>query len=123
MAKTALELTPEELKAYKPLAPNPSPGDLDRWERAWAHARTVARLLREKFGATRVVVFGSLTDRACFTQWSDIDLAAWGITPDDYYRAVAFVTGLSSEFELDLVDPACTRPALQKSIEREGIDV
>jgi predicted nucleotidyltransferase len=59
-------------------------------------AQKVAHLLRQKFGATRVVAFGSLAHRKWFSQWSDIDLAAWGISAYEFYRAVADVTELSS---------------------------
>lgn len=83
----------------------------------------MARLLRERFGATRVVVFGSLTRRAWFGAWSDIDLAAWDIPADRFYRAVAAVTGVSPDFAVDLVDPESYRPAVRRSIEQEGIDL
>jgi len=68
-----------------------------------------------------VVAFGSLAHRAWFSSWSDIDLAAWGIPPDQFYRAVAAVTGINSEFEVDLVDLEGCRPAVRQFIEREGI--
>jgi len=123
MSKTALELSEKEWQAYRPASsiveePNP-----DRLNRAWSLARTAANLLRERFGATRVVVFGSLAHDEWFTRWSDIDLAAWGISPDAFFRAVAAVTGLSTEFKLDLVDPQDCRPALRRAIEREGVAV
>jgi hypothetical protein len=40
-----------------------------------------------------------------------------------FYRTVAFVTGLSPEFEIDLVAPEDCRPALCQVIEREGVDL
>ena len=86
-------------------------------------ARTAARLLRERFGVDRVVAFGSLAHREWFTHWSDIDMAAWGIPADQFYKAVAAVTGISREFQVNLVDPEGCSPSLQQSIEREGIDL
>ena len=80
-------------------------------------------LLRRRFGATRVVVFGSLAHREWFTLWSDIDLAAWGIPPDSFYRAVAVVTGLSTEFEVELVAPEDCQPTLRRAIEQEGVEI
>lgn len=121
MAKTALELSPEAWRAYRPMR-KVKPAT-QRWERAWEVARVAGELLRERFGATRVVVFGSLTHRAWFTQWSDIDIAAWGIPAGEFFRAVAMVTGLSSEFEVDLLDPETCRPSLRQRIEREGIEL
>ena len=123
MAKTALELTAEELSCYDPtknwqqsLAP-------ERWEKAWALVPQLATLLRDQFGATRVVVFGSLTDRDRYTRWSDIDLAAWDIPPDQFYRAAISVAEISPEFQVDLVDPNACRLSIQQAIEREGIYV
>jgi predicted nucleotidyltransferase len=77
--------------------------------------------LREQFGATRVVTFGSLAHRDGFTPWSDIDLAAWGISPDVFYQAVAVVMGSSPEFKVDLVASEDCPPSLRHVVEREGI--
>jgi len=123
MAKTVLELTPEELGAYQPCGERGTPPDRERWERAWQLARSAAELLRVRFCAIRIVVFGSLVDQRRFTPWSDVDLAAWGIPADDFYRAVAVITGLSPEFEVDLVDPQMCPPALLERIKHEGIEL
>ncbi len=96
---------------------------IERWEKAWQAARIASRMLREEFGATSVVVFGSLAHRAWFSPHSDIDIAARGIPPERFYRAVAAVTGFSPDFEVDLVDPDDCRPAVRQAIEREGIDL
>lgn len=123
MAKTVLELTPEELRAYQPCEERGTPLDRERWERAWRLARSAAELLRLQFYAIRIVVFGSLVDQRRFTPWSDVDLVAWGIPADDFYRAVAVITGLSPEFEVDLVDPQMCSPALLERINHEGIEI
>jgi predicted nucleotidyltransferase len=129
MAKTALELTPQEWQAYRPdqmsrrLGRASDPETRLRRRRAWRVARQAARVLREQFGATRVVVFGSLAQRGWFTQWSDIDLVAWGVADERFYQAVATVTGLSPTFKVDLIDPEMCRPALRQAIEHEGIDL
>ncbi len=49
-----------------------------RRQKALRLARRVARMLRERFGATRVVLFGSLVRPGAFALHSDIDLAVWG---------------------------------------------
>ena len=123
MAKTALDLSVEEYHLYRPAGPAFDAEVAARWERAWKVARTAARLLRRDFGASRVVAFGSLTRQEWFTRWSDIDLAAWGIPADRFYHAVAIVTGLSEEFEIDLLDAEDCSPAVQEQIEAEGINV
>ena len=86
-------------------------------------ARQAARLLRRDFGAHKVVLFGSLAAAERFLPWSDIDLAAWGIPAEQYFRAVAAVTGLSAEFKIDLVDPADCKPGLAAAIEHEGVEL
>lgn len=125
--KTALELTAEEWRAYRPSARNlqhhreEEAALQQRREEAWSVARVAAAALRERFGATRVVVFGSLTRPARFTRWSDIDLAAWGVPAERSYQAVAAVSSLSPHFKIDLVDIETCRPALRQAIEREGV--
>jgi predicted nucleotidyltransferase len=121
MGKTALDLTREEWQAYRPSTKGSRDQPWERWERAWSVAQAAAEVLREQFGATRVVAFGSLARRDWFTLWSDIDLAAWGISPGAFYRAVAVVTGISPEFKLDLVAPEDCQPSLRDVIEREGV--
>ena len=123
MARTALDLTPEELRSYRPeLAKKASPA-AKRCEQAWEVARRAAHLLREKFSAKRVVAFGSLVHRDAFTRWSDIDLAAWGIPAEAFYRTVAAVTGMRPDFEIDPVDVDDSSPRLRQTIEREGIEL
>lgn len=129
MPKTALDLTPHEWQAYRPdqvsrrLSHTPDPGIRLRRRQAWQVARRAARVLREQFGAQRVVLFGSLAHRGWFAPWSDVDLAAWGVPDERFYQAVAAVTALSSTFKVDLVDPEACRPSLRQAIEREGIEL
>lgn len=96
---------------------------LNLQEQAWVAARRAADLLREKFRLTRIVAFGSLVHPGCFTRWSDIDLAAWGIAPEDTLRAIGVVMDLETPYEINLVDIQTARPAILKVIEREGIEI
>jgi len=91
-----------------------------RRERAWETARRAAKLLKEDFGAQRVVVFGSLLCPKCFNQWSDVDVAAWGIRPEDTFRAMGAVMDLGEGIEINLVDIDTCLTALRVMIEREG---
>lgn len=125
MGKTALEMTPEQWLAYRPGgdAEETTPEMVEKTQKAWKVARSASELLRNKFGARRVLVFGSLAQGEAFTPWSDIDLAAWGIPSESYYRAVAAVTGLSSDFKIDLVEPDTCRLDLLEIIERQGVEI
>jgi predicted nucleotidyltransferase len=129
MGKTALELSPQEQKAYRPADAirrrklQNQEALAARREEAWHVANQAVEILKKDFGATRVVVFGSLAHEDWFTQWSDIDLAAWGIAPSQFYQAVAAVTGVSSDINVDLVDPDACTSGLRKAIEHDGIEL
>jgi len=119
--------TLEEMLVYKATARARHQKDLQalvrRQKRAWELAQRAANLLREQFGVTRVKVFGSLVHEGCFTPWSDVDLAAWDIQPQDTFRAMGEVADLDQEIEVNLVDVNVCRPELLTSIEREGVDL
>jgi predicted nucleotidyltransferase len=89
---------------------------------AWALARAAAAFLKAQYGATRVVVFGSLTDRERFHFHSDVDLAVWGLQPESYFEAVARVLDIGNEIEIDLTMAERCKPHLQEAIER-GVEV
>ena len=92
-------------------------------ENALTLARDVAKILKLKYGAQKVVLIGSLLDADGFTPWSDIDIAVWGIASGKFYQAVAAVTGMSAEFKIDLIDPETCRPALLEAIEEDGQEI
>lgn len=117
-------ITPERMEVYRATARRRREEGLEaeksRRELAWEVARSAAALLKEQFGAGRVMIFGSLAGNRSFSRWSDIDLAAWGLLPEDYFTAVARLQDLSPEFEVDLVAAEYCRPQLLKVILREG---
>ena len=94
-----------------------------RRSQAWELARTAAKLLQEKFGATRVVVFGALFKRIKAGYSADIELAAWGITEKKYLLAAETVASISSELEVDLIDLDICSDRLQQRIEKYGVEV
>jgi len=91
-------------------------------ERAWLAARACADVLRGRYGASRVVVFGSLVEEGGrrFGLRSDIDLAAWGIQAGDYFAAVAEMQRIAREFEVDLVAMERCPAHLQAPIAEHG---
>ena len=125
---TALEMKPEEWRKFKPrrkiITRTTQSKYLEgRREKALELAKQASFLLKRRYGAKRVVVFGSLVWTKGFSAWSDIDLAAWGIAPDKFFSAVADVTGLSPDFKIDLVEPDTCREAVKISIEKYGIEI
>jgi predicted nucleotidyltransferase len=94
-----------------------------RQKRAWDLARYAATLLKEHFDASRVVVFGSLIHADCFTLWSDVDIAAWGIAPHDTFRAIGAVHDLATDMAVNLVDVGACQPTICTVIEQEGVEL
>jgi uncharacterized protein len=127
MPKTALQMTREEWKKYRPRARIKetalisSSSTSHSRDEALKVAKQAAELLRQRFKAKKVVVFGSTATTIGFSEFSDIDIAAWGIHFDEYYRAVAAVNGLNSRFKVDLIDPESCLESLKKTILEQGV--
>ncbi len=75
-------------------------------------------MLKERFGARRVVVFGSLAHGAWFHARSDIDLAVEGIPPEDFFRAWAALDHIESPFEIDLIACEHAPERMRQAIEQ-----
>lgn len=103
----ALSMTPEQLEAYRATRRRRAAEDAER-RRARAHAarrvaHEAAEVLRTWYGATEVILFGSLAEDEAFGMRSDIDLAARGLGRA-HFAALGRLLALSPEFEFDLVD-------------------
>ncbi len=127
MSKTADQLTAEEIGHYQAAARKREAEKRraleDRIQRARRLAQDAARMLREKYGVKRVVLFGSLVHPETFTFWSDVDIAAWGLTAQNFLQAMNDVAALDSDIEINLVDVAAVRPSLLDTIQRHGQDI
>ncbi len=121
------QITPAELDTYRETARQRHLAEKvhlrERRQRARELARQATRLLKERFNAKRVVLFGSLAHEDRFNPWSDVDIAAWGLRPEDTWRALGAVMDLDLYIEVNLVDMGCCRPALRAVIEREGVEL
>lgn len=95
----------------------------ERYNLAWKQVRHIAQILKKNYGATRVLVFGSLTDKNKFSKNSDIDLAVKGIEDRVFYKVYSEITRKYTDFDIDLVDIKDCRKSLLKKIEKEGIQV
>lgn len=91
-----------------------------RLDSAWEVARGAAALLKEDFGASRVLLFGSVACREPLTERSDIDLAVWGLTPAAHLEAVARLQGMGS-FSVDLVRMERCLSPLREAILKTGV--
>ncbi|MFZ1267235.1 MAG: nucleotidyltransferase domain-containing protein, partial [Anaerolineae bacterium] len=82
---------------------------------ALALAQTASQLLKQQFGAQRVVLFGSILTPTFFHERSDIDLAVWGLDERLFLRALGRLLDLDPNFEFDLVEFEVAPPRLQAS--------
>jgi len=121
--KTALEMNPTEWRNYRPFHTRKKNQPFAEHSAEARHtAAEIAQELRNRFKAKKVVLFGSLA-RGEFSNRSDIDLAVWGISPGDFYRAVALASGYSRTCAVDLVDAEDCSETLRQNIERERVEL
>jgi predicted nucleotidyltransferase len=127
MAIPVLDLTPDKLEQYRLSAMRRQKKRVSkikpRREKGWELAKKAAQILRENYHAKRVVVFGSLLHESRFTEWSDVDIAAWGIPPDLTFRAIGAVMDLDPTLEINLTDVNTCTPSLLETIEKESVDL
>jgi predicted nucleotidyltransferase len=94
-------------------------------EAAWrarieARLTQVVRMLAEDFGATRIVLFGSLA-RGTATPKSDVDLLVEGLPLERLIEATVRADRLLSEASADLVPADRIRPEVLTRALAEGI--
>jgi predicted nucleotidyltransferase len=132
MSKTASDLKnagwpPDQIDKYRPWQAIERYGEdkglIALRARALVIAQNVADFLKENFGATRVILFGSLAHGAWFTPRSDIDLYAEGIEVDVFLKSDAAIQEIGEGFKVDLVEPRECSPELLKRIVQEGIEL
>jgi len=119
--------TPEQIEVYaatlRARTAETARRRLERREQAWTVARQAAQVLRAQFGVTGVRVFGSLAEGDHFSERSDIDMAATGLTPALHLEALGRLLRLSPDFEFDLVDLDHCPQGLSRAVEQSGVDL
>ncbi len=117
-------ISPEQMEIYRSAARQRQEAEqkvcAQRAKQAWVVAEKAAALLKQRFQAEQVLLFGSLLKPESFDQHSDLDLAAWGIPEEDFLRAVAAVTSLDSEISVDLVRMEEASQSICRHISKEG---
>ena len=79
-----------------------------------------AQVLQHRFGARRVIPFGSVVGHGTWHSGSDLDLAVEGIAPEQFFQAWAAVRALVPPgVEVDLVDLEHASEALRARILEE----
>ncbi|MDQ4076605.1 MAG: nucleotidyltransferase domain-containing protein [Chloroflexota bacterium] len=126
---TALELTPEERMRYVRAARRqPPPPELTADQRAerealLARARAAARELKQRCGAKRVLLFGSLAHAAWFTPGSDVDLAVEGLADGTFWEAWRLAETVVADRRVDLVELESVGDSLRAAIARHGVEL
>ncbi len=132
MGKTASDLKrdgwpPDEMQKYNPWKAaelyTKDPNAMARRGRAMEISREAARILKKKYGATRVVLFGSLARSSLFAPTSDIDLCVEGVPESLFFEAEAEIEEMAKGIRLDLVETKECPAELLREIEDEGIDL
>ena len=127
--RTVNEIPSKELKRYNPRRTmegyQKDHRTAGRRALAWKLAHMASTILKEKYGAKKVFLFGSLTKDKRFTPWSDVDLSVSGLPQRDYYRAAGDILdlGLAKGIKIDVLDINDCPPNMQKRINREGIEL
>jgi len=125
----ASELTAEDLKRYREsarrwLAPNRlTPTEQVAQEALLCRVRDAAALLKSRFEARRVILFGSLAHQAWFMPDSDVDLAVEGLGSNDYWQAWRMAEEMIKDREVDLIELETASPSLRQAIQRYGIEL
>jgi predicted nucleotidyltransferase len=88
-----------------------------RRQQALQAAEACISLLKSRFGAKRVILFGSLAGQGVWHNQSDIDLAVEGLAPADFFTAYSACSNLlPRDLELDLVPLEDVYPELRARI-------
>jgi predicted nucleotidyltransferase len=125
---TALELTREGWQPYLEGARERLASEAVTSEERQLYAllldrvREVARLLRERFGARRVILFGSLAHGAWSVADSDVDLAVEGLSSAGYWQAWQVAEEIIDDRPVDLIELETASPSLLDAIENYGVE-
>ncbi len=123
VSRTVIGLSPAELDVYRKALHNRKrvrPRASARLTRARKVVRRATLILKEQFGVTKAVLFGSVLHPTLFHSRSDVDIVVWGLTGRAYFRAVGLLQGIDPEISVDLVDFDSASPEMQEIIHREG---
>lgn len=125
---TALELTREEWKKYmmddvESIPPRKlTTAEQRELDNLMGRVRQAASELKQRYGARRVVVFGSLAQPEWFRSDSDVDLAVEGVG-EHYWDAWGLAERIIRDRSVDFVEIESATPALLRFIKRDGIDL
>jgi predicted nucleotidyltransferase len=83
-------------------------------------AREIAHFLKTKYGASRVVLFGSLAD-GFYRERSDIDIYFEGVPSDRIFAAVGHCLEVFRGTKIDLQPSSFCEESFRERVLKEGI--
>lgn len=120
-------LTRQEIAEYRNTARKRKEEDIirqeQRRERAIQVAKLSAKILKEQFAVTQVILFGSLARGDLFHAHSDVDLLVSGLEERALYRAVGVLLRLDPEIQIDVVRFEDASEVLRTTVEQEGVSL
>ena len=126
---TALELTCEGWKSYleaarrRAVSSELTPAERRIRERLLDRVREAALMLKTRFGARRVILFGSLAHIAWFMPDSDVDLVVEGLAVEDYWQAWRLVEEIVADRPVDLIEIETAGESMQRAVRRYGVEL
>ena len=126
---TALELDRNEWQRYikvareRPKKAELTSNERQEQERILTRIHEAAEVLKTRFGALRVVLFGSLAHVAWFMPDSDVDLAVEGLDANDYWQAWRTVEQIIGDRAVDLIEIETASNSLLEAIKRHGVEL
>lgn len=117
----------KEIAAYQPwIALDRYNKDEDlkaRKKKALGIGQKVANMLKKEYGASHVILFGSLAHSAWFTPRSDVDIYVEGIPVSAFFKAEADAQAIGQDFKVDIVDSGDCPPEMIAKIKQEGMEL
>lgn len=124
---TALELSRTAWQSYIDAARKQSLSGHRRDPHEHAHMMArlheTAAMLKMRFGARHVFLFGSQLRSTRVPKEADIDLAVEGLTGAAYWQAWGAVEEFIPECAVDLIDLAMASPSLRLAILKDGLEL
>ncbi len=84
-------------------------------------AKRVADYLKENYGVSRVVLFGSLVRKRYLHERTDIDLLVEGLKKEALLRSGFEASNIAKPFNVDLIPSSIADPSIIIIVNEEGI--
>jgi len=86
-------------------------------------AQSLAAMLRAKYGAGRVILFGSAAGNGYMHEGSDIDMLVDGIANDDFLQAGFDASVAAMPFDVDIIPRERARKEIIAAAEERGLEL